>query len=37
MRRRNILPKLVFTLTLYGGLNHIIFLLRFLLGGVDVN
>ena len=29
---------LVFTLTLYGGLNHMIFLLRFFLGrGVDMN
>ena len=38
MRCRNILPMLVFTLTLYGGLNHLIFLLRFRLGrGVDVN
>ena len=38
MKRRNILPMLVFTLTLYGGLNHIIFLLQFLLGaGIDAN
>ena len=38
MSLRNILPMLVFTLILYGGLNHIFFLLRFLLGGgVDVN
>ena len=38
MSRRNILPMLVFTLPLYGGLNYIIFLLLFLLGGgVDVN
>ena len=38
MRCRNILPMLVFTLTLYGGLNHLIFLLRSRLGrGVDVN
>ena len=38
MSHRNILPMLVFTLTLYGGLNHMIFLLRFLLGKVvDVN
>ena len=38
MSHRNILPMLVFTLTLYGGLNHLIFLLRFLLSrGVGVN
>ena len=38
MSRRNILLLLVFMLTLYGGLNHMIFLLQFLLGeGVDLN
>ena len=38
MSRRNILLLLAFTLTLYGGLNHMIFLLRFLLGeGVGLN
>ena len=37
MSRRNILPMLVFMLKLYGRLNHMIFLLRFLLGeGVEV-
>ena len=33
MSCRNILLILVFTLILYDGLNHMIFLLRFLLGG----
>ena len=38
MRQRNILPMFVFMLTLYGWLNHVIFLLQFLLGGgADVN
>ena len=38
MRCRNVLPMLLFTLPLYCGLNHIIFLLRFVLGGgVDVS
>ena len=38
MSRRNVLRMFVFTLTLYGGLNHVIFLLQFLLaGGGHVN
>ena len=38
MSLRNILPTFVFRLTLYGGSNHMIFLLRFLLdGGADMN
>ena len=38
MSRRNVLRMFVFTLALYGGLNHVIFLLQFLLdGGGHVN
>ena len=38
MSRRNILPMFAVTLTLYGGLNNMIFLSRLILGGgIDVN
>ena len=38
MSRRNVLRMFVFTLALYGGLNHVIFLLQLLLaGGGHVN